>query len=366
MERVIGRIERALRSSERRLRVEEGPRAAALWIHDPTADPELRSFPECREGPAPGGLKELLLDPAATLEAMPTHARERLAQVFRGEPDAPDAGDLLMVRADGSHAWIEATAFSLDSATGSPVTATVVRDVSHRHAWHDQVTALHEELPRLVLEVVFAREHERRQLAQDLHDTIGQALALARIRLDSLARRRCGPEMQSELMATRDLVKEAQRFVAAKSFDLSPPVLHDLGLAAALEWLAEDMAARHGLEVRCRVSGVPPAMDRRADILLFRAVRELLINVVKHARADAAEVELRCGGDAVEIVVADDGTGFDPCLLDAGPREGFGLFSMRERLAHLGGALDIESSQSGGTRIRIRVPRPSTAERVAT
>ncbi len=140
------------------------------------------------------------------------------------------------------------------------------------------------------------------------------------------------------------------------------PVLYALGIRQAIEWFAEQLSQQYGLQVRVEEDeqAEPLQEDRRA--LLFRCVRELLLNVVKHAQASTATVGLDVDGDSLRITVGDDGCGFDVSEL-ATPRghAGFGLFSIRERLRFVGGELGVESRLGGGTRCIMTVPGDTAA-----
>jgi signal transduction histidine kinase len=137
------------------------------------------------------------------------------------------------------------------------------------------------------------------------------------------------------------------------TFQLSPPVLHDLGLTAAVEWLGDDIVRVYDLPVHVDDDGSVRELDERTRVILFRAVRELLVNVGKHAGARSARVRLRRRGQVVKIVVEDDGAGFDPEVATAGH---FGLSSIRERLSHLGGTMSTRSKPGEGTRVELAAP----------
>jgi len=140
-------------------------------------------------------------------------------------------------------------------------------------------------------------------------------------------------------------------------FELSPPVLHDLGFKATLSWLVEDLHKRHGIQVSVTDDGAEDALDDASATLLFRAVRELLLNVFKHAKTSEAKVSLRQQDHLFHIDVEDQGVGFD--ANDGGTSSasgGFGLFSVREQLGRLGGNMEIASAPRHGTRVSIRVP----------
>lgn len=216
-------------------------------------------------------------------------------------------------------------------------------------------------LQKVVFDAAVAAERERRRIAIDLHDRIGQALSLAQIKLTSMRESVTG---LSRAVVDEGIALIAQSISDARTliFDLSPPVLYDLGLREALSWLIEDVEKRHGLHVELVDDATEKPLDEVAAALVFRAVRELLMNVLKHARSPSATVSLRRVGDLVEVEVADRGVGFTPEDLTAregGP--GFGLFSVREQMSRLGGNIDVASVPGRGTQVSIRVPvRPAT------
>jgi CheY-like chemotaxis protein/anti-sigma regulatory factor (Ser/Thr protein kinase) len=167
-----------------------------------------------------------------------------------------------------------------------------------------------------------------------------------------------------------NMIDEAVTASRSLTIELSPPILHDAGLPAAFEWLARWVKERHGLQVG--VSCDPQADSEREDIrvLIFQATRELLFNVVKHAKVDRACVELSLHeNDALKIVVRDRGVGFEPDPTNAAvdsSNGGFGLFSIAERVQSLGGRLDVESAPQQGTRVTLIVPiesLPSDADK---
>jgi signal transduction histidine kinase len=210
-------------------------------------------------------------------------------------------------------------------------------------------------LRALAQELIVAEERERRRLAEVLHDSVCQTLVLATMRL---AQRNAAAETPGELTDIIDLLEQTIAHTRSLTFELSPPILYELGLAAALEWLAEQMGTRYGLRVsvRARPFAEPLADDLRA--FLFTAVREMLFNVIKHAGVREAVVRMSVSGRTIHVEVVDTGAGFVPGTLPyphAG-NNGFGLFSIRERLRHLGGHLDIVSAPGRGTRVMVTVP----------
>jgi two-component system sensor histidine kinase UhpB len=196
----------------------------------------------------------------------------------------------------------------------------------------------------------FAEERERRSLASDLHDDAGQLLTLASLKLRALADA-LGDRCAGEVRALEELLAETRRRISSLSFELSPPLLHDVGLVAAAEWLAESKERRFGLAVHI-AGGEELVLDEATRVTLFRALRELLMNVVKHANVGEAHVRIWRDRSVARVAVEDSGVGFDP---EAGHR-GFGLLALRDRVGQMGGSVEIESAVGRGTRVVVSVP----------
>jgi signal transduction histidine kinase len=211
-------------------------------------------------------------------------------------------------------------------------------------------------LRALAFQLTRAEESERQAIARDLHDDLGQLLSVAKIRLAQLERSDGKPESQRILAEAEQLIDRAERSVRSLAFQLSPAVLYELGLGAALQWLAEEMKKTYGLTVELSDDGAPTPLSQGARAIVFRAVRELLINVVKHANAAVAQVSIRRTGDGLVVTIRDFGAGFDTNEVAARPGGGFGLTSVRERLSFIGGSAQVESSPGDGTRITLTAP----------
>ena len=227
----------------------------------------------------------------------------------------------------------------------------MVENIQDRKSSEEQVLAYQVQLQSLASELSLGEERERRRLATNLHDRIGQSLAFARIKLAGLSRER------SDLGEVRELIEQAIVDTRTLTVELSPPVLYELGLVAALEWLARKIQQEHGLQTRFHDDGQPKPLHENFKIVLFQAVRELLVNVVKHARANHAQVLLRRDSDALRIIIEDDGVGFEISNLRARSEiRSFGLFNIRERVEYLGGRVKIRSESGRGTRVTLIAP----------
>lgn len=231
-------------------------------------------------------------------------------------------------------------------------------EVRERKQSEEKLLVNQRKLRALSSEMTLIEERERRQIAADLHDRIGQNLALTQIRLGMLAASGRGSGVQDELRQIEAAIDAIIQETRTLIFEISPPVLYEIGLGAAIEWLAETMATQHGIRIAVAAGEEMHSMDDTLRVLLFRAVRELLLNIVKHARAGNVAVRAAARPDAVAITVEDDGAGFDTTRFGAetAAAGGFGLYSIKERIHMLGGSMEIDSRPSEGTRITLTVP----------
>ena len=221
------------------------------------------------------------------------------------------------------------------------------------------------QLRALAFELAKAEERERHAIATDLHDGLGQTLAIARIKLSGIAIETLPAEAAATLGVVEKLIDQSNRAMRSLVDQLSPPVLSDLGLAPALEWLAEQMERDFDLRCNLSLEPLPESLDAGVSAILFRVVRELLVNIVKHADVGATPVEIAVAPVAngaetrLQIVVADRGRGFDPAAVKRTDRGGFGLMNVNERLAYIGGRIVFDSSPGRGTTATIDVPLQS-------
>ncbi|MBH5337692.1 sensor histidine kinase [Streptomyces pactum] len=197
--------------------------------------------------------------------------------------------------------------------------------------------------------VLMAQEAERRRIAHELHDEVGQSMTAILLALERVADESDEPlhgELRQIQEITRASLDEVRRLVRR----LRPGVLDDLGLVSALTSLTNDFATHAGLRVRRRIDADLPALDRETELVLYRVAQESLTNVARHADATHVEVSLRRAGDTVELAVADDGRG------TAATCEGAGIRGMRERALLIGATFDIAPAPGAGTRVRLTVP----------
>ncbi len=239
-------------------------------------------------------------------------------------------------------------------------------DVTETKLVQDALETLNAELEQrnarlqvMALELTQAQEAERRRLAQLLHDNLQQLLTGAKFSLQA-SRRDADhvPQLGASLDRIEGLMEEAIRVSRSLTLDLAPPALYESGLAAGLESLARQSRETHGLDVRVEISRDAEPSSEAIRVFLYQAVRELLFNAAKHARATQARVCLFPCGEELALTVEDDGVGFDPVQVADGNGDscGFGLFSIRERIVPLGGSLEISSEPGCGSRFTLRAP----------
>lgn len=210
----------------------------------------------------------------------------------------------------------------------------------------------------LTSELALAEERERRRIAVDLHDRVSQALALCRMKLGLLEKHDLKPEANHILAEALKLCQTALADTRSLTFEISPPELYELGLEAALDELLVMTGKDHGLATQLVDDEEPKPLTLDVQVTLYRAVRELIFNAVKHARADCIKVAVRREEHTIRVDVSDDGVGFDPARVYAyGIRDkSFGLLSIRERIGLLGGSMEIDSRVGGGTTVCLRAP----------
>jgi signal transduction histidine kinase len=211
----------------------------------------------------------------------------------------------------------------------------------------------------LSAELSLAEEAERRRIAEMLHEDLQQLLVAARMQLSGLCRTQDAAQREAIGREIADVLERSFNLTRSLSVELAPPVLYEHGLAAALEWLAAETRKNYNVEVIIEADSLanPKAADVR--IFLFRAVRELLLNSLKHAGGSALHITMqRRRPDKIRIIVADDGPGFDPNSLDNKRTDSqtVGLLNIRERVSNFGGEFHINSNPNCGTRITLSLP----------
>jgi signal transduction histidine kinase len=213
-----------------------------------------------------------------------------------------------------------------------------------------------EELQRLSSQLILVQEEERRTIARELHDEIGQALTAIKVELSLAERHLDGPKpVTAALGAARGLAENTLQAVRDLSRLLHPVVLDDIGLQAAVEAYLREFRRRYELSVEYINEAGEVRMSRKCEVGAYRVIQEALTNVVRHAHASSCRVVTRQIGDVMEIVVEDNGVGFDVAASVHDPPS-LGLIGMRERSVRLGGSCTVQSTPGRGTRVEVRLP----------
>lgn len=231
-----------------------------------------------------------------------------------------------------------------------------------RHA--NQRCAMEAELARkseamanqLAAEMMMVEERERRRIASVLHDAVVQMLALSKIKVDRIRRDCAGNGAQHELNEVYELIDQSISHARTLTADLSPPVLYELGLPAAIQWLGDRLQRDHGIRFEFEDDQQPKPLNNETRLVLFHAARELILNIVKHANASRCQISLRRVGCGLVLSVSDNGSGFIQQPLTDYSRGGVGLFNIHQRLSHLHGRFEMNSQPGAGSRALLYAP----------
>ncbi len=292
------------------------------------------------------------------IEALPSTVTHGLLAVYQQvwAKGIPERYPVAIYQDDRLRMWKDNYIYKLPSGE----IVNVYDDITERKQAEEKLLLYQQQLQSLASELSLAEERERRILAAELHDQIGQTLSLVKIKMHTLRDHLAGEPAREEFDETRSFLDQAIRDTRSLTLELSPPILYELGLEAALEWLAESFRLKTG--IRCLVRArYRTNLSDDINGVLFRSVRELLFNVYKHAETQQVEVRTSQSQDSFLVEVKDNGIGFEVAAIEtqAVASQAYGLFSIRERLSHLGGKMRVDSNPGRGTTITLEVPLPS-------
>lgn len=261
------------------------------------------------------------------------------------------------IRKDGQTAWGRLNISLIRGArVEDHLAVCMIEDITAQKQAEREIRTYQEQLRSVASELSLTEEQERRRLATDLHDHVGQILALAQIKLGAIRESASSSHLVEPMDEVRRLIEQTIQYTRSLSFELSPPVLYDLGFEAAVEWLAELIQKQHGIMVKVQTDRSPKSMNDEIRVILFQTMRELLANVAQHANAKNIRIFIAREDATLEVKIEDDGLGMGISVDAAHGPFGFGFFSIRERLKYLGGHLDVVSEPGWGTRVTLQVP----------
>lgn len=232
----------------------------------------------------------------------------------------------------------------------------VIKDVTEKKLSQSKLLNYQQNLKLLNKSLTIAEEKERKEIAVNLHDGIGQTLSLARMNLTSIPKSKLSDDVRLLVNESSKLIDDAISETRSITLDLSPPILFELGLIAALQWKLKQVGEKHGFKTSLNVGDHSLSPSHEIKILLYRVVSELLANVIKHSKADTLEMEYYVKNNKLTISLKDNGVGFErnteSFLANNG---GYGLFSIKERLDSIQGSLTISSELHIGTKVIISI-----------
>ena len=257
----------------------------------------------------------------------------------------------------GEHGtWLHFTASPIENEDGEIIGAIeTLQDIT-------QGKQLQENMRFYVEQITRAQEDERKRIARELHDETSPPLLLLIQQVDTItsSTKRLSKSLAEALENLRRRAVEALEGLRRCAQNLRPRILDDLGLIAALEWMAEDLEKNYGIYTRVEVSGIQPSFPDEVQILLFRIAQEAMNNIRRHAKASKAVVKLESGHDSIKMTISDNGKGLEiPGQVNELAKSGrFGIVGMSERARLLGGDLIIKSKPGKGTKVFTQIPLP--------
>jgi signal transduction histidine kinase len=286
----------------------------------------------------------------------PSWARLQAAIAQAVERGSGYSIELEVVRPDGTRRWVAGEAELEKDDAGRPLRLVgTALDITERKQTEYALRQARDEVRALSAHFEDQLDEERKRIAMDVHDEVGQLLTAMKHEIHLLRTRGDGAAAPGHrLDRLSELVDNSIEVTRNVAMNLHPPAL-DLGLTAALEWLAEDFELRSEIPCGVRTRGGEVSLDGRQATALFRVAQESLTNVARHAAARHVQIDLREGPGGLTMTIRDDGRGFD---LDAAQAQGhFGLLGMRERAWRIGATLDIDTQPGKGTAICVALRR---------
>ncbi len=259
--------------------------------------------------------------------------------------------------ADGNYHWYKCwNQFVRDDQGEITSIQGIMTDISDLREALERDNLYHNRLRALTQDLLKAEDRERRRLALTLHDDIGQMLAALNIKISVLGDSSDPEFIEGLTPQIHELLSQIMHTTKSLTWEISPPSLYELDVGAGLERMAEELHALFGIKTTVHAAGQHIVLDKNTSAVIFRCTKELLVNIAKHAGVKEAEVGISHYGDKAHLIISDAGKGFDPDSSDQSSKKSYGLFSIKERIEHLGGSVRIESSSGQGTKIMLIIP----------
>ena len=230
---------------------------------------------------------------------------------------------------------------------------TLKVEVGARKQAEKKLLACRKQIQSLTSQMSLIEENEKKRIAAELHDCIGQTLALSKIKLGFLNKSTSSHETKKNVKEILCLIELAIKETRTLTFELSPPILYESGLDPAVKWLIDQFRDKHGLNINLIDDGQDKPFDNKIRFFLFQAVRELLLNIAKHAKASKVIIKMSRENSQLRITIEDNGIGFSKSAVNYSC---YGLFNIRERMNHINGNFEIKSRPGKGTRVALVAP----------
>ena len=355
-----GQAEESLRQSEHRFRLIAETIQEVFWISDVDVTKMVYVSPGY-ERVWGRSTESLYKSPRSFLDAVHREDRGRVLTALEGKKLGQlYEAEYRILWPGGSVRLIWDRGYPVRDGAGQVVCYVgVAQDITERRGMEEKIQAYQRDLRSAALEMSTmesrVEERERHLIAADLHDFVGQNLVVTQFKLAALQKSLSSPELVRHVEDIRELTRQTIQYTRSLTVELSPPVLVELGFKAAVEALAEGFQKTHKIPIRVEGDGRPEQLDDDTRYLLFRSVRELLMNIIKHAQASRVKISIARHSGVMTVAVEDDGVGFDPAKA-AGKDHGFGLFTIRRRLKRAEGCCEILSRPGAGTRVVLSAP----------
>jgi PAS domain S-box-containing protein len=352
------KVEKALVASESQIReiIQKAPTGIALldkkgWILE--CNPALQNMLGYDENELTGVLFVQAIHPQDL-----TQFKNDFQKLMNGDIDICRI-NTRYIHKEFQEVWGSTSASIVRNAENQPqFVIAMVEDITTKQQAEEKIVNYQKQLQSLTSELSLIEERERRRIATNLHDHVGQVLTLIGMKIDELYEEVSLTSCNPIVIEIRKLIGQTIKSIRSLMFELSPPILYDLGLEEAIEWLAEHFSQEHCIKIQVNRDKQPKPLKNEGNIMLFQAVRELLLNIVKHSKATSVTIYIQRACNDLRITVKDNGIGFELNLIDHNQHKirGFGLFTIYERLEYYGGNMIIESNKTQGTKITLLMP----------
>ncbi len=294
------------------------------------------------------------------LDFVPEEKRELADQQLRcivSDGTAPTRNEVVAVAQDGHVSHLEVLAIPI-TYKGQQAIQFAIRDVTAHRLAEEQLHEYGERLKSLSQQLMKAQENERRAIARELHDEVGQSLTTLKLRMQSMQRKADSDDLHGEIDQAISTTDQILENIRSLSLDLRPSILDDLGLVAALDWYVDKQSKSSDLSIQFIHGDIKRDLAPELEIACFRIAQEAITNVMRHARAKVAIVELHQRSEELLLSIRDDGMGFNPNVARADAIHGksLGILGMQERAENVSGHMEIHSDSSSGTEIYATFP----------